>query len=155
MLWHEKNLINRYFEMAESDSFIKKGLHDVSDVIIYHIYKIYYIPIKDSRRHWSLEIFSFLNKINKRKSTKKYPPKSFIYNNVFGNQEDSFEEYHISYLEDLSYDYPDYEFSTKKDDVLILKNICGEYFQWLSKNLSEKGSVSKREVLEKLESIIT
>jgi len=154
MTWLEEHTLNRYYEMAETDREIKFKLSKSAEMIIEHFYKIYYMPLSDSKNHWITEIYSFINKVNKRKSTNKLPSKEYIYNSMFGNIEDIFDNVHETTLDYIctEYDLPmDIE---GPEDKVILFNLLKDYFQWVAEELNTNGYLKLNEVRNKISQLI-
>lgn len=52
-------------KFADSKREIERHLNDVTEPIIEHLLKLYFMPNHESRNHWCIEIYGFLNRIKK------------------------------------------------------------------------------------------
>lgn len=145
MTWLEEQQLNRYYELAEKDINIRNHLFYAQDQILQHLFKIYFMKSSQSIDHWILEIFGFLHRVNKRKSTNRLPSEDFIYSAVFGNSEDSFEDWFPMYVSNIEEDYG-VSLHPTKEDVEILFDLCKKYFHWLAKELSNNGKLERKDV---------
>lgn len=149
MTWLEEQRLNRYYELAERDANIRQDLRNSQGQILQHLFNIYFMKDSQSVDHWILKIFSFLHKVNKRKSTNRLPSESFIYESLFGNSEDSFEDWFPSYVSHIECKY-DIELYPTPEDVDILFSICKRYFHWVAKELSIKGELNNKQAYRRL-----
>lgn len=138
-------------EFADSKKEMERHLNDVTEPLIDHLFKLYFLPNHESRNHWCSEIYGFLNWIKKLAGKNKWPTKQQILDWTYLKWADTLEEKGVidNEIETLEYKY----------NVIIKKNnrmytefnyLCGKYFDWLATELSSIGRVSFPKVVNKL-----
>lgn len=135
---------------------LMQNLHAKSPVITEHIFKLIVMPDHTARNHWESEIAGQLNRITSLKSTKKYPSAKELMTWLYYDYEDDISNIrNISNdLDNISDDYGVYYEGNIYELAKDFKEICFEYFSWLSKELSINGSVRNREIYNKLDELV-
>lgn len=129
--------------MSQRDSKIRDSLTDLSVPMMEHIVKLMLYPDTDYCQGWRTEVYKFVNKVDKRKATNKYPEYSFIMN-CFKTHYDVLDNYADQVKSDMQFDgctvVPKH-FTTPE----IVK-VVDDYCQWLATKLSTAGKVTNQEV---------
>lgn len=138
-------------EFADSKREIERHLNDVTEPIIEHLLKLYFMPNHESRNHWCTEIYSFLNRIKKLSGKNKRPTKaqilSWTYNKWSDVLEDKgFIDSEIESIEEL------YNVTIPKSNIYYkqFNTVCYDYFNWIATELSDKGYISFPSIRNKL-----
>lgn len=143
-------------EMAKKWKEIQDDLKDELYVREEHLIKLYHYKgqpkYKEDFSRW-VDSAKKGFQISKWEKTNKYPPTTMIYNEIWTKVEDSFDDYHISLIEDLNNEYKYYEKITdaKLDEV---REFVQKYNEWASELLSKKGNVNKTEAVNKIEELL-
>ena len=132
-------------EQAKSKNNIENQLYAIGDEIVYHLIKLFLFPNNESKLHWIKELYAFLPRISKMKSTNTYPSSSFIYAYLFGDNEDTFIEQAESYIDEALIK-DDLEVIIGNVNLLKLRDYIKNYCTWLSCNLSSKGFITLQEI---------
>lgn len=132
-------------EQAKSKSNIENQLYAIGDEIVYHLIKLFLFPDNKSKSHWIKELYAFLPRISKMKSTNSYPSSSFIYTYLFGDNEDTFLEQAESYIDEALIK-DDLEITKSNINMIKLMQYIKNYCIWLSDKLSTKGFITLQEV---------
>ena len=133
----------RLLSMADKAYCIKRRLVDNSEQVMWHMVKIAVSTHEDSYNHWRQEIYSFLSRVPKIKSGKRYPSFKFIYDAIWEVWGDSFDTF-------IRQAYGEYGDETRAVDVADITKRAERYFRWLSEELSAKGAVTPSSVYSKL-----
>jgi hypothetical protein len=136
-------------EMAYPPNVIVLKLIQYSDPLLEHLLKLYYFRKSERYIHgWMGAVYKCLIRTYKNNRTNKWPTKRFLYENIWNNAKDAFQEHHNGYLGTFS----TFKILPKidKPDVEGSAAFCESYFKWLSQKLSEKGIVTLPEVEEEL-----
>lgn len=146
----------RLIEFARNASDIKRTLIDRTPKIVEHFLKLIVDPKNPARNHWIQEIYSFIKEIDITKATKRFPKASFIYDNSYGAvadrvNTDRYIQARLSDIEDIEHINTD---MTTEEVKCILNNVCTQYFQWLSVELSNSGVVMHSEVRSKVDELL-
>lgn len=141
--------IIKIHELARERDRVRARLEANEDVLKEHLLKLFYYRTDvENVPGWIREVRAYLGRVNKIKSTKKYPDESFIFETLWSEGADSFDDEHKGYLEDFVYDgLPEVVYSSKARDF------CKDYIKWASGELSKKGYVSLPEVHSEIESL--
>lgn len=114
---------------------IQADLRAAARVIIEHLIKIFLYPDAQENSHWKREVAAALNDVPKMKNSNKLPKAKFILDSSWMAWEDIFDRKVEVVKEDIVEDPIDV-------DINILYSAVDEYFDWLSTELSQFGSVS-------------
>lgn len=146
-------------EMARSLKDIKQDLCNTRVLRIEHLFKLFYYRGQpfyyQNREGWLASARKGLINIGRDKKTNKYPKADELFEAVWTEYEDSFEDLHDTLIDDLNregkmkYFTPITEICYKE-----IFNFCKEYSYWFCDRLSQKGSVSMNEVEEEIETLL-
>ena len=159
--WQEKILENYDLttlrEMAVSLKEILRGLSNTRDIRDEHLLKLYFFrEFHDYLNGWADSVYSATVRVQKDVKTNKYPKVKDLYRELFGCQEDSFREHIPAFISGFN-NKKNPEYSKlpviKTYDLDDIFYFCMEYYQWLSKVLSEKGEVKNEDVHDKIFSL--
>lgn len=141
---------------AEAQKEIERRLSAHTDEIIEHIIKLVLMPDNSARNHWEGEIAGQLKSIDRLKNSKKFPSAKQIYKWTYGKKQDlvvdakwmgvsirEIEEIYDVYIDQSVYDICD-----------TVDEVCTNYFQWISIELSTVGKVSTPTIYRKLDELI-
>lgn len=145
----------RLVEFAKSRNEILRNLSNNSDSYIQHMILLFLTRESNTFNHWLHEVHNFYAKLPKMKSGKSFLNEKDIYNKIFGDVEDIWNNIWITSLEYLDYKEAEYHI---KDIVDNGSNDMSErchtfiknYTRWLAHELSTKGYVLYKEVEDKI-----
>lgn len=140
-------MVTYIYELARSRDDVKYKLYSKSNKFIEHLFKVYFMPNNDSFDKWCKEISNYYKQIDRFKGHKKFPKSNFIYNNIFGNSEDVFDNIFIvnqEYLKD------EYNVTISDNTIDDIYTFIKEYTKWLSEKLSKDGVALKDDCKEKI-----
>lgn len=140
------NMFMYIYSWARSNADTFRKIEDASEEIIVHLIKVFLFPNVQERNHWKKEIWSFLPRISKLKSTNKFPTDKQLCKALWNSYEDVIFDYIPVILEDME------ELPITIDRKCIYYAIQ-DYMKWLATELSQKGIVSNTAVSIKIESI--
>ena len=137
-------------EMAYSKKEIFQILFQLNDARITHLLKLFYFPtFTDYTAGWIITVYKTTSRIYRDKATNKLPTEEFIYNTIWGGQDDVFSAHLKGIVKDFNDKLdPDYKYLPvifNKNEAKVRKYMT-EYFKWLSKQLSKNGKVTLSEV---------
>ena len=113
--------------------------------IIKHLIKLWIYPEDVNVHHWKQEIYNFLHKVPKLRGSKKYPTEAFILKNTIDvNYKDIDHLVYIVMSNHMNKQILIYDVSDEMKESIV------EYFEWLAKNLSTYGEVSRVDLYNKL-----
>lgn len=140
-------------EYAKRTNEIGQDISSKSEQIITHLLKIFYYRNNEELvDHWTGELWDFLHRIARLKTTKKFPNKGFILYHLWSGTEDTFENDLPDYINSLNRKY------SKKLGRIELdrtcKDFCKKYMDWLAGALSEKGSVGSDDIFNEIETLL-
>lgn len=142
-------------EFAEKQTEIGKDLKSHTSELLETLIKIYLYPNHESTNHWKKEVYSFIHRVPLMKKPRKhvYPSNKFIYNNTWKIWGDTCP----AKVKVIEKDYgPSIFNSTSLNNFYnIIEAYCEEYFNWLSNTLSQDGAVSRQEVYNKIDELLT
>lgn len=141
-------MLKYIYSWARSNTDTFRKIEDASEEIVVHLIKVLLFPDVQERNHWKKEIWSFLPRISKLKSTNKFPTYKQIYKSLWNSYEDVIFDYIPGILEDIE------ELPITVDRRCVYYAIQ-EYMKWLATELSQKGIVSNTAVSTKIEHIQT
>lgn len=123
--------------------------------LIEHMLKLYMMPEHNSRNHWKQEIYAFANKVDKFKSSKKYPSKNQIFDWTYRKVDDILNDRSrmtllvMNLCQSYGCDMPE-----NLDEMLsTFDALCYDYFLWLSDKLSKDGIAFRSDVYSKLDEL--
>lgn len=131
--------------MSRPDAQIYDKLDRDSEQLDRHLIKLMLYPDAQEADHWAKEVWNFINIIDRRKQTNKYPKETFIYkaischNDIISNM--------IWQIKSDMQERP----RTLHDEYIVRK--IEDYQHWLARKLSTQGAVNSREVYEALDVI--
>ena len=133
------------FAMADTKSNIAAKLEETTRPICKHIIKVLLYDSIDLH-HWETEIYAMLHNISRLKTNNKFPKDSFIFKNTYEVNIQSIPVW----IENIKKDYgePNYNLSDR-DIIQKIKT----YYQWISRELSLKGDISKHDIFQMLDSL--
>lgn len=132
--------------MGTPRSEIRHELTHASGELTEHLIKVYLYPNAQERNHWKTEIYSFLPRCPKLKSTNKFPESEFILECISA---------YLDQLEEMMYFVIDEnnEIDPERYNAEELENMVVQYFSWLAEQLSARGNVHSKSVYGKLDEI--
>lgn len=136
----------KIFAYAKNRSKIFDDLEDKSEEVFEHVLKVLMYPGHEAENHWVKEIYANLHKVSKLSSSNKFPKYADIMKHTWYIHEDMLRET----VSALVIDYG----ATDQADTHLLYTACYDYFQWISKELSNRGVISKTEISDELDAII-
>ncbi|GHV80044.1 hypothetical protein AGMMS49944_18350 [Spirochaetia bacterium] len=140
-------------EMAYPPSKIIDKLLQWAEPRLEHLLKLYYFRKFDRyAQGWMSSVFKCTIQTYKDNRTNKWPTQEFLFENLWTNEEDAFEAHHKGFLGTFA-SYKDLP-KIENPDVNGSAAFCKSYFEWLSQELSAKGSVTLDEVKQKLEELL-
>lgn len=138
--------MKRYvYAMSVNQQDLSQQLLGASVPLIEHLTKLYLFPGLEYTNHWRKEVWNFLHRVPKIKSTNKYPDADFILDKISGYADDGW-----GLITSVSEEYS--EHIPKRTDGDELGALISDYLSWISNALasSNTGSVSSSSVYEKL-----
>ena len=144
-------------EFSEHKRKIEDDLSDMTTIIIEHIIKLILMGDNTAFGHWKKEIANFLHKVAKLKGANKFPSYRQLMSWTYDKNEDILTDYaymktevnNIANYYDLSIDY-----KTNNYVVKNISNFCFDYFDWLAKELSNRGNVDYVEIYNELDVLL-
>ena len=125
--------------MAVTTQDAKQQLISAGGEAIEHLIKLYAFPDTEYTNHWRQEVWSFLRKVPKLKSTKRYVDFALI-RDCLSAYEDMIPELYSEIVNEYK------SLTPARFDMEELQRIIGEYFDWIAQILSEKGLVCPEDV---------
>lgn len=126
------------------------------DVIIEHLIKLICMPDSESRNHWEGEIAGQLNRLQKFKSSNKYPSVDSLMEWTYYSVLDDIQN--IGWLKNeianMEYDYSVSIDISPQQLSQKLDTVTKEYLTWLFNILVNDGYISNREIYHKLDSLL-
>jgi len=158
-----ESLIQSLTEMSVSREDMKKILYVYHyNPRFWHLLKLFYF--RDNQRDfngWTTSVWKGLASIPKLKNPNgkdKLPDAQFIYNWVWGNFEDSFEDWHEGALKDFNDksnpEFRDLLYIHARGDADTAGAFVKEYHLWLAKKLAKQGWVTKADVQSEIEELL-
>ena len=139
--------------MAEKLAVIKQDLKNCSKNLRVHLILIYLFREDINVNHWLNEVFGSCHDVAKCKINNKYPKPEFIYESLWGYWEDTFDD---NILSEVDYVLVKENLSTEvRFNSDNLHNFLDDYFEWLSIQLSQRGSVRLAEVKSYVSSLLS
>lgn len=137
--------------LIEKDKLFNK-LYDKVDIMLIHLVKCFaYKNSTNDLKHWEKEIYSFLNRVPKLRTNKKWPSYKLLKSILVDIIEDSVYETIDNFIKTLIHEgYP----KIKEYDKKEISNDIIEYLDWLSLELSKNGSVSLEDIENKIDNLI-
>jgi len=160
--WMYVNTEEQLQEMSLGRKDVERKLNQYISVILTHLLKLFYFRNnKDDFNGWTSSIFKCAFSVHKIKNPvgrDKLPDAQTIYNWMWGNSEDSFSDWHKSYLKDFNNkgdpEYRDLPYIHNGGDEGMAGEFIKAYHIWLAKQLSTKGKVSKDEVQDEIKDLL-
>ena len=143
-------------EMAKSWTDVRRDLMNEQYVRHEHLTKLFYYRgqnhYKENFDGWVASAKKGL-RVSKLKNTNKYPSSDKIFDVIWMTVEDSFDDFLISLVDDLNYEYDDFE---KIEEIRYneVYDFVQKYNLWASKVLSEKGEITMRETMNKIKELL-
>lgn len=127
-----------------------------ADIIIEHLIKLILMPNSFSRKHWQGEIAGQLNKVQKLKSTNKYPTAKQIYEWTYTVREDTMQDINqlSGDIENVEFEYDALITMSAEELSNILLKVASEYFSWLANILAIQGRASNSDIYAKLDELL-
>lgn len=132
--------------MSQSLREIRDKLIDATDPLDHHIIKLALYPDCNSKEHWRVEVYSYLNSVKRAKNTNKFPSYKFI-RDALATDEDILE----GYIEQVLDQYSNLSPCGGSYEAII--NQVTRYHDWLAEQFSTKGYVKSSEVFSKLDEL--
>lgn len=124
---------------------VKREVESKSAEIALHLAKLGMYPDNDSKMHWRQEVYSFLFKVPRLKSTNKFPKSDKLFDWLWDSVKDEIRDWGRGVIRE--YGRPS---GMTLDEVEVF---CAAYYDWLSTNLSRHGIVTQPEVYSKLDEL--
>jgi hypothetical protein len=160
--WQKEDPAIPLQEMSFAKDEVMHKLTRYEDTIFTHLLKLFYFrDFPEYFNNWSITVYKSAFRVHKIKKTNgkdKRPDAEDIYEWMWGDAEDSFDEHHRGILKDFNNksdpEYQDLPYVHAGGDVegagLFIKN----YHLWLARQLSSKGEVSKDDVQDKIKELL-
>lgn len=129
--------------MSKADRDIRSDLYSNSKPMMKHIIKLMLYPDTEYCQGWRTEIYKFVNDIEKRKATNRYPDKEFIMK-CFRCYYDVLDNYADQIKSDMQFD--GCTIVPKHFTTVEIVKVVDDYCQWLAAKLSTSGKVTNQEV---------
>ena len=136
------------YAMSETLSEIRRNLSAVSKPLDQHIIRLLLYPESEYVVHWKKEIANMLYDVDRRKGSNKWPKQSFIID-ALAVHNDILENYKRYVVEVES------ELVPKDVPLRSIEQCISEYQQWISTKLAESGYVSRAEIFDELDSLVS
>ena len=141
--------------MAEKISVILQDLRSERKKYIEHMIKIFMWRDTVWFTKWRKEIYGTYRDIQMIKGKNKYPESKDIYDNIFGNIEDTFDGRVKWYVDNLEYDNEELSHRNVDESVAIqLHCFISEYTKFISDQLSTDGIVDRAEASDKMSELL-
>ena len=146
-------------EYAKQQNAIESTIQNKTEVIVEHIFKLMLMPNHNSYNHWKREIANQFNEVRKLKGSNKLPKKEQIFEWSYEDISDQLTDVNFvqNRIDNIIYDYGEnsvvYDYDLESF-IANLNNICYNYFNWLSDELSKTGYVANSSIYRKLDKLI-
>ena len=121
--------------------------------IIKHLMKIfYYRSFTESKKHWIGEVHDFLHESGTLKGSNKKPKKSFIFEYLWEEKKEVFENNHDKFVRELNRKYSGDFYEVTSDSNCV--KFCRDYMEWLSERLSMEDFLEYEEVEREIEELL-
>lgn len=142
---------------AEAQKAVERRLTEHTDEILEHLLKCFIMPQHTATQHWKQEIASQIYKVDRLKAGKKFPSAKQIYSWTYHKKQDLITDprWFSKFVYGICDQYGvELEISP---DVFMpeFDAICVKYFKWLSEELSDVGLVTRGEVYQKLDELLS
>lgn len=114
---------------------VQADLRAAARVVIEHLIKIFLYPHAQETGHWKREVAAALNDVPKMKGSNKLPKAKFILDSSWMAWEDVFDR-KVEVVKEDMIEHP------IDADVDVLYGAIDDYFNWISNELSQFGSIS-------------
>ena len=141
-----KRYIKSIYAMSKPKTEVEMKLWHDSGNILRHIVLYLCSDNEELKKHWSNEIFNFINNVPRLKGSNKFPSAQLIYDNTYKVWYDSVDAGmpKLFKSENLPYD------KQKCDEATIRAE---KYFIWLANELSINGFITRQDCYNVLESL--
>ena len=141
--------------MSESWKSIDARLHYNYHIMLEHLAKIfYYRDFTNYLRGWKTSCRKGFEKVPRCKNTNRYPEFKKLYESLWLNLEDVFDERHDSIIEDINYDKEYDDLPDVEELSPRFKPFCKEYVENLCGYISENGGISSEENSELIDELL-
>lgn len=143
-------------ELAVKKSALYVKLMNQSPPVIEHLLKIFYHrDHADTVFFWEKELYKFFHKVVLLKENKKFPSRNFLMDALWFSSSDLFDSRdHQEYVDDINEDCAtDFGYIGKLSPNA--KGFCHDYMDWISGELSVNGTVSKEDIINEVEHLLT
>lgn len=134
----------RYIKaMSYDKQKIEQDLRASARPLTMHLIKLYLFPSSQYVNHWRQEVRSFLYVVPRLKNSKKFPSFKLIMSNISGYA-DMCDTLMYTIISDYS------SLDPERMDAAELEALLMQYFEWISRKLSQQGSIPAEEIYEEL-----
>lgn len=130
--------------MSKDIRTLRREIERDGENVCIHLLKLGMYPDHLSADHWTQEVYTFFNHIQRVKGKNKFPSASFIFDNTWNSFSDCVE----MWASGLQFDY-----GLSGVDVSDISFKIEQYFEWLAISLSSRGSVPRDSVYQKLKEL--
>lgn len=131
--------------MSRETRDVKREVESKSAEIAVHLAKLGMYPDHDAKMHWRQEVYSFLYKVPRLKSTNKFPKANKLFDWLWNSVKDEIRDWGRGVIRE--YGKP---CGMTLDEV---ETFSADYYDWLSSRLSKHGIVTQSEVYNKLDEL--
>lgn len=130
------------------------GAH--TDVIIEHLIKIICLPKHSAKSHWMSEVANQLNRVQRLKSSGRYPSKEQLFSWTYETALDDIRDASAlsTIISNIEFDYNVTITISAEELSKRLDHICAAYFDWLATKLSENGVAKNQDIYATLNELI-
>lgn len=135
--------------VAPRKADLSATLQETTRSVIKHLCLLSVYPDSIKVDSWKSQIYKLLHKVPKRSNSKKYPSRRFLLKHTINAMYSDIE--YLAYAAESNYrdrQMQEYELSQGTEKM---KNNIVAYFEWLAKNLSVYGEVTRPDVYTILE----
>lgn len=143
--------IIKEFANSRNDEIYK--LKNIRETLREHLMCIYYWRDTDCKNHWEGEIFAFLPIMYKLKGTHKLLSEKIIYENLFTDWAESYNNNINVYIHKLMMKEKNMP-KIKKTDINNLYNFLEEFYKKICHILATKGSIDKEPLYNIIETLL-
>ena len=138
-------------EMADGLADIKKKLRDSSDQIRQNLMQIFLWRDTTTVHPWESELYAACHKVSLCRSTKKFPKKNIILQELWLYWEDCFNRHLNHYITELEIKEAN---DAPKFDSQNMYDYLNEYYDWAADLLSSEGWIDFDQIEQKIQELV-
>ena len=145
--------------MASIQKYVEGQLKAGHEKRLEHLLMLYFYPeCRQFYNKWMSTIFYCLHEVGRLKRRKSYPSQSFIFKAVYGDYESSLKANLEKIVQDIANRHPNLmspRFPLGDTEILACLGYLRRYYDWLSHELSHRGSVTFSNVENELTELLS